>query len=326
MKLSSTLWFIDVKAHAAGTQATVPDSRSADSWIKKYLDDKNKRLNDLRVQMNTLLGPGKGEVHGEGTSEGASKGWDERGRGRKGQTGENRGRRATDKIGSLITGTGWYANGQFYPLQDGEEHMRAAIRLGLANAHAVYSDMFQKPNVVRVRIYNYGVADLETGKKEYLKDALAALPREVNTVNMEWWYPRVVTTGRMSKEEAIDLYAAWRMDKPPISEQDPKKVAGGGNWAVTSSEGEIISTWQTEEEANNAAYVYWHGIIPSSTGATGGARVKKLQAVDVFSDPNLMEQGRKKFIKHEKPNVVKLADWLRDGDHRPSSAGSTRSL
>lgn len=178
MKLASALKLQELHSTAAGTQATNPDSRSADEWIKKYLSDKQKRLNDLRVQLNTLLGPEKGEVHG-----------------------------------------------------------------------------------------------------------------------------------------------SWRADKPPIYDQDPRKVAGGGKWAVVSPEGEIISTWQSKEEAERAAYAVWKGITPSSTGATAGARVKKLQAVDVFSDPQLMEQGRKKFIKHPKPDVVKLADWMRTGDQRPSSGG-----
>lgn len=179
MNLEQTLWFKKgIKAAVAGTQATTPDSRKADAWIKDYLDKKQKRLNDLRVQMNTLLGPEKGEVHG-----------------------------------------------------------------------------------------------------------------------------------------------SWREDKPPVWEQMPQRAAGGGKYAVVDPEGRIISTWQTEEEAENAAYALWKGIAPSSTGATAGARVQKIEAEDVFSDPELMEQGRRDYIGHEKPDPVKLADWLRDGDQRPSSGG-----
>lgn len=62
MKIAETISML--KGAAAGTQATSPDSRSADDWIKQYLSDKQKRLNDLRVRMNFLLGPEKGEVHG----------------------------------------------------------------------------------------------------------------------------------------------------------------------------------------------------------------------------------------------------------------------
>lgn len=44
-----------VQAAVAGTQATVADSRSADEWIKNWLDQKNKRLNDLRKELHNLL-------------------------------------------------------------------------------------------------------------------------------------------------------------------------------------------------------------------------------------------------------------------------------
>lgn len=125
----------------------------------------------------------------------------------------------------------------------------------------------------------------------------------------------------MRLASALILYAAWRVDKQPTYAQDPRKVASGGKWAVVSPEDEIISTWQSEDEAKKAAYVYWRGIAPSATGPTGGARVKKIAAEDVFSDPALMEQGRRDYIGHPKPRVVKYADWLREGDHRPSSAG-----
>src|SRR5208283_1915757 len=55
MKLADTLRLQNLNAYAAGSQATAPDSREADAWIKKYLDDKNKRLNDLRVLLHRKL-------------------------------------------------------------------------------------------------------------------------------------------------------------------------------------------------------------------------------------------------------------------------------
>jgi hypothetical protein len=317
MKLAQTLKLQELQSTAAGTQATVPDSRSADEWIKKYLDDKNKRLNDLRRSMNFLLGPEKGEMQSEGTSEGASKGWDTRGRGRKSL--------------QLVTGDGWYAHGKFYPVNSGEQHIDVAVRDGLApkmRGAPSYEKVFTQPDIVRIRTSKiYGgdrpetIMNLEGSTKEDLKNVLAVLPRDIKTVNLEWWHPKYDSSGIISKEEAIDVYAAWRMDKPPIDEQDVRKVAGSGKWLVVSPEDEIISRWETQDEAEKAAYANWKGITPSSTGATAGARVKRLQAEDVFSDPALMEQGRRDFIKHPKPRAVQLADWLREGDHRPSSAG-----
>jgi hypothetical protein len=178
MNLEQTLVLQHLRAAAAGTQATTADSRAADEWIKNWLDKKQERLNNLRVQMNTLLGPEKGEVHG-----------------------------------------------------------------------------------------------------------------------------------------------AYNVYKPVISEQEPEKYANGGKWAVTDMEGLIISTWPTEAEAEEAAYPIYRGILPSATGPTGGARVRRLDAADVFTDPDLSNKTRARFLKHPKPDIVKLADWLRMGDHRPSSAG-----
>jgi hypothetical protein len=60
MKLSETLKLKEMQSAVAGTQATVADSRKSDEWLKNYLDAKNKRLNDLRVQLNYELGPEKG--------------------------------------------------------------------------------------------------------------------------------------------------------------------------------------------------------------------------------------------------------------------------
>jgi hypothetical protein len=54
MNLANTIKLQTLGA-SAGAQATVPDSRSADEWIKKYLDDKNKRLNDLRKELHQLI-------------------------------------------------------------------------------------------------------------------------------------------------------------------------------------------------------------------------------------------------------------------------------
>jgi hypothetical protein len=120
----------------------MPDSRSTDEWIKKFLDDKNKRLNDLRRNLNHLLGPEKGE-----------------------------------------------------------------------------------------------------------------------------WRAEV---------DADELEAAYREDKKTAFPQAKTRIAGGGKWAVVSPEDEIISTWATEEEAWRAARPYWMGLLPSATGPTGGARVKRL--------------------------------------------------
>lgn len=55
MNIAQTLAFQQMKAAAAGAQGTVPDSRKADEWIKSYLDRKNKRLDDLRKSLHTLL-------------------------------------------------------------------------------------------------------------------------------------------------------------------------------------------------------------------------------------------------------------------------------
>ena len=54
MNLANTIKLQTLGA-AAGAQATVADPRSADEWIKKFLDDKNKRLNDLRKELHQLL-------------------------------------------------------------------------------------------------------------------------------------------------------------------------------------------------------------------------------------------------------------------------------
>lgn len=55
MNLANTLKLQNLNAGSAGTQATVADSRSADEWVKRWLDDKNKRLNDLRQSLHKLL-------------------------------------------------------------------------------------------------------------------------------------------------------------------------------------------------------------------------------------------------------------------------------
>lgn len=185
MNIAQTLKFSQMKAAAAGTQATVPDSRAADSWIKSYLDRKNKRLDDLRKSLHTLLD---------------------------------------------------------YP---------PAL------------DEYKRP----------------------------------------------------------EMRAAFRADKTSLLLQQPEKVASGGEWAVTSPEGEIISTWETKDLAERAAFPLYKGLSPSSTGATAGARVTRLHATDIFDDPKLDDETRARFIKGPKPRVVKLADFLRLGDLRPSSHG-----
>lgn len=179
MNLAETLRLRTLKASSAGAQATVPDSRSADEWIKKWLDNKSKRQDDLRKELHSLLD-------------------------------------------------------------------------------------FPNP---------------------------------------------------------VEIDGAYREDKKSAFEQMPGRVAGFGRWAVVSPEGEIISRWNTKAEADAAAWPAWNGIKPSATGASGGARVKKLSAADIFQDPDMGDRTRARFLKHGKPRVVKDADILRVGDRRPSSHG-----
>ena len=179
MNLANAIKLQTLGASAAGAQATVPDPRSADEWIKKFLDEKNKRLNDLRKELHDLLD-------------------------------------------------------------------------------------FPQP---------------------------------------------------------VEIDGAYREDKKSIFEQKPGRVAGHGRWVVVSPEGEIISRWNTKAEADAAAWPAWNGIKPSATGASGGARVKKLAAADIFQDEELGNKTRARFLKHPKPRVVKDADILRMGDRRPSSHG-----
>lgn len=180
MNLANTIRLQNLNGGAAGAQATVPDSRSADEWIKNWLDKKNKRLNDLRQQLHQLLD-----------------------------------------------------------------------------------------------------------------------------------YP----------EPVDEVSGAYREDKKSIFKQMPGRVAGHGSWAVVSPEGEIISRWDTREQAERAAWPAWNGVKPSATGASGGARVKYISAADIFQDDDLDNRTRAKFLKHPKPRVVKDADVLRMGDRRPSSHG-----
>ena len=194
MKLADTLRLQNLNAYAAGSQATAPDSREADAWIKKYLDDKNKRLNDLRVLLHRKL---------------------------------------------------------------------------------------------------------DFGLRSY------------------------VETGASDKEnEAAErgIRGSWQVYKD-TQNQHPERMAGGGKWAVVDRDGLILSVWETKEEAEEASFPVYHGIAPSFTGPTAGTKVKKLEAEDIFSDPDLGDKTRAKFLKHPKPKVVRVADWLRVGDHRPSSGG-----
>lgn len=55
MRLTDTCRLHGIAGAAAGTQATVVDSRKADDWIKQYLSDKQKRLDDLRKELHGLL-------------------------------------------------------------------------------------------------------------------------------------------------------------------------------------------------------------------------------------------------------------------------------
>jgi hypothetical protein len=187
MNLSQTLKFRELEAAAAGSQATVADSRASDDWIKNYLDKKDQRLNDTRIRLNGLM--------------------------------------------------------------ERMHHM-------------------------------------------------------------------------MEPPETRGMKASWNVYKPSITwEQHPEKIASGGQWAVTDPEGLILSTWPTRKEAERAAFSLYKGLAPSSTGATAGARVKRLSAADIFQDTEHGDKTRAKFLKHPKPRVVKLADFLRTGDLRPSSHG-----
>lgn len=201
MNLRQQLGLYDMKAYAAGTQATVPDSRSADAWIKKWLSDKQERLNNLRQDL---------------------------------------------------------------------------LRVKGRDPEPIY------------------------------------------------------------KSDADQLEASWNVYKPSVKlEQHPQKVADGGEWAVTDPEGLIISTWPTKQEAERAAFALWKGVAPSSTGATAGARVKRVKDVlgdnsddnpaqrytDIFQDATYGDRTRSKFLKHPKPAAVRQADFLRTGDLRPSSRG-----
>lgn len=195
MKLADTLKLQNLEAYAAGSQATNPDSRKADDWIKKYLDDKQKRLNDLRVALHNKL----------------------------------------------------------------DFNLRSYVATGAS-------------------------------EKE-----------------------------RQAQEQGIS--GSWQVYKDTLN-QHPERMAGnGGKWAVVDREGLILSTWDTKEEAEEASFPVYHGIAPSATGPTSGTVVKKLEAEDMFQNPDLGDKTRAKFLKHPKPKVVKVADWLRDGDHRPSSHG-----
>jgi hypothetical protein len=189
VNLANTLRLQNLKAANAGAQATVADSRSADEWVKRWLDDKNRRLNDLRARLHNLL-------------------------------------------------------------------------------------------------------DHPPALDEYLRP---------------------------------EIKAAYRNDKNNgPKDQMPGRVAGTGNWAVVSPEGEIISRWPTKAEADAAAWPAWRGIKPSATGASGGARVVRLRrvsAADIFEDVEHGDKTRRKFLKKDKPQIVKDADILRLRDRRPSSHG-----
>jgi hypothetical protein len=141
MNIRQTLAMQDIWAHAAGTGSTSPDSRKSDAWIKDFLDQKQKRLNDLRQDLHNKL-------------------------------------------------------------------------------------------------------DHPPALDEYLRP---------------------------------EMKAAWRADKTPVYSQDINKVASGGSWGVISPDGEVISTWKTKKEAENAAFALYKGLSPSSTGATAGARVEKIK-------------------------------------------------
>jgi len=151
MKLADTIKLRNLHGAAAGSQATVPDSRSADQWIKNYLDKKNQRLNDMRMKLHRLLD--------------------------------------FNQKGYVKTGPS-------------DKENEAAER-GIWGAWNVYKD----------------------------------------TVNQD-----------------VDLIG----DKP---------------WAVVDPEGLVISTWDTRDEAVQAAWPMYHGIAPSSTGATAGTRVMRTSEV-----------------------------------------------
>ncbi len=150
-------------------------------------------------------------LYAGGTSEGASKGWDKRGRGRKAK-----------QVESKVVGSGWLFKGKFYPLPAGEGIDMAVHFEVLEKLHPgapVYArDVIKhmqklkewlhsayERGFVRIAIRR-DTAELEGWNNSSFRDVLAMLPREVKKVNIEYWSPRHGDDS-LSKEEAIDLYA-----------------------------------------------------------------------------------------------------------------------
>jgi hypothetical protein len=279
MNLRNTLKYRDMKAAVAGTQATHADPRSADEWIKKFLDDKNKRQNDLRVRMHNLLDhPPKldeylrPEMKAYGTSEGVKKEWDTRGRG-VGQRGASYWKR---------------------------KYKEAGVEMPIINYTVKHKSQYE------------GEFNLELNTSEGMYHQRGENVKDAKEKFLGWYLEMKL------RKKGIE--AAYNNYKDTFN-QHPEKMAGGGKWAVMDQEGLILSVWNTQEEAEAAAWPMWRGIAPSDSGPTAGTKVKRLAAADIFVDEEHGDKTRSRFIKHPKPKVVKLADALRLGDWRPSSHG-----
>jgi SLT domain-containing protein len=58
LRLTTTVrLYENMQADTASGHAGPPDSRSADEWIKDYLDKKNKKLNDMRQELLRTVDP-----------------------------------------------------------------------------------------------------------------------------------------------------------------------------------------------------------------------------------------------------------------------------
>lgn len=118
-----------------------------------------------------------------------------------------------------VEGTGWYKEGKFYPItREGKmesDHMATAREVGLAtNKESNLMDVLKKhPTLARVVVLSHaGLADVECFSKACFKDVLPVLPKEVREVTLEWYEPKQ-ESAILSKEEAIEMYAARRFGR-----------------------------------------------------------------------------------------------------------------
>ncbi len=309
MKLAQVLKLQELQSTAAGTQATVADSRTADEQIKAILDRKNKRLNDLRVRLNFLLGPEKGELHSSWRADRPSL--------------ENQ------RIKRVATGGKWavvdpdgYVTSTW---QTEEEAQKAAYAMwkgitpsstgATAGARVKKLETSGTSEGASKGWDKRGRGHLHTAA--FGKRVVTALSEAVPEANFK-------VVGSVAKQgysrNDLDIRLIFKPAEDPGFDDEMharferalRKL--GFTQLGQTDHGDVY----TSTKARKLVIDFWFGEPTEDQLAFGD-----MAAVDVFSDPQLMEQSRKKFIKHGKPRVVKLADWLRDGDHRPSSAGST---